>query len=135
MSMDAEIEYVIHLFLEDTLGKAERRYLAAHKTAAAFLFIVQMQFVSERGEVPGDGQRRRAGTEQCDLFAVWRKRPARHQAFDITLVVCSDPLKAANRHRFLLVDPSAPAGRFAGAVAGAAEDAGKHVRIPVDHVR
>ena len=58
---------------------------------------------------------------------------------DIALVVGSDALEAADRDGLglgliVLFDPSAPAGRFAGPIAGAAENAGEDVRLPVDHV-
>ena len=48
-------------------------------------------------------------------------------------VVGGDALQPADRDR-LAVDAAAPAGRLARAVAGAAEDAGEHVRLAVQHV-
>jgi hypothetical protein len=58
---------------------------------------------------------------------------------DVVLVVGGDALQAADRDRFGLLglcflDPAAPAGGLAGPVAGAPEDAGKHVGFPVHHV-
>ena len=53
---------------------------------------------------------------------------------DRVLVIRRDPLQAADRDR-LLLDPAAPAGGLAGAVADPAEDPREHVRLPVDHVR
>src|SRR5439155_18897288 len=50
---------------------------------------------------------------------------------DVALVVGGHPLQPADRHR-LLLDPAAPAGRLARPVAGAPEDAGKDVRLPID---
>ena len=55
------------------------------------------------------------------------------RARDVVLVVGGDALQAADRHR-LVLDAHAPAGRLARAVAGAPENARKHVRLPVDHV-
>src|SRR5258706_14381606 len=54
-------------------------------------------------------------------------------------MIGGNTLEAADRDRFglglvVLLDPSAATGRFAGAVAGAAENAGEDVRLPVDHV-
>src|SRR5207302_3054090 len=46
-------------------------------------------------------------------------------------VVGGNPFQPADRHR-LLLDPAAPAGRLARAIAGAPEDAGENVRLPVD---
>ena len=55
----------------------------------------------------------------------------RQIAADVALVVGRDALQPADRDR-LLLDPAAAAGRLARAVAGAAENAGKDVRFPVD---
>src|SRR5208283_3718538 len=52
---------------------------------------------------------------------------------DLTLQVGRHALQAANRHRFS-IHAGAAAGRFAGTVTRAAEDAGKYVRFPVHHV-
>ena len=57
----------------------------------------------------------------------------RQPVADVVLVVGGDALEPADRDR-LLLDAAAPAGRLAGAVAGASEDARKHIRMPVDHV-
>jgi hypothetical protein len=48
-------------------------------------------------------------------------------------VVCRYPLQAADGDR-LFVDSAAPAGGFAGPVADPAENSGKNVGNPVDHV-
>ncbi len=62
-----------------------------------------------------------------------------HARLDVALVVGGDALEAADRDRFgflavVFLDAAAPAGRFAGPVAGAPEDAGEDVGLPVDHV-
>ena len=56
------------------------------------------------------------------------------------LVVGGDALQAADGDRLglglvLLLHPAAAARRLARAVAGAAEDPGEDVRLPIDHVR
>ncbi len=56
-----------------------------------------------------------------------------HAAAHVLLEVGGDALEAADRDG-LLLDAAAAAGGLAGAVAGAAENAGKDVRLPVDHV-
>ena len=61
------------------------------------------------------------------------ERALRHQMLDLVLIIRSNALETADRDRFFL-NAAASASRFAGAVACAAQDAGKHVRIPVDHV-
>ena len=55
-------------------------------------------------------------------------------ARDVALAVGGDALQAADRDR-LFLHAAAPAGGLARAVAGAAENAGKDVRLPVDHDR
>src|SRR6185437_11378512 len=53
--------------------------------------------------------------------------------FDVVLEVGGNTLQPADRHRRLL-DAAAAAGGLAWAIAGASQDAGKHVRPPIDHV-
>ena len=57
----------------------------------------------------------------------------RQAVADVVLEVGGDALEPADRDR-LLLDAAAPAGRLAGPVAGAPENAREHVRLPVDHV-
>src|SRR5690606_30011766 len=62
-----------------------------------------------------------------------------HARAHVALVVGGHALEAADRDRLglravVLLDPPAPAGRLAGAVAGAAEDPREDVAVPVDHV-
>ena len=54
--------------------------------------------------------------------------------FDFIFIVRGDALQTTDRNRFF-IDASAAARRFARPIACASEDPGKHVRIPVDHVR
>src|SRR5262249_61937061 len=54
-------------------------------------------------------------------------------AGDVVLELGGDALEPADRRR-LLFDAPAPAGRLARPVAGAAENSGKHVGLPVDDV-
>src|SRR5205814_1529523 len=82
-------------------------------------------------EIACDGQRGRAGADQRDALAVLLLRDGRQISANVALVVGGDPLQPADRHR-LGFDPAAAAGRFARPVAGAAEDAGKDIRLPVD---
>jgi hypothetical protein len=55
--------------------------------------------------------------------------------FDIAFIIGSHALKAADGYRFFFLSQAASAtGRLAGSVAGTAQDAGEHIRFPVDHV-
>ena len=77
---------------------------------------------------------------QAMLLAVLLRRGLRHPGrLIVVLVVGGDALQAADRDRLglsplVLLDAAAPAGGLAGTVAGAAEDSGEDVRLPVDHV-
>jgi hypothetical protein len=53
---------------------------------------------------------------------------------DVVLIVSGDTLQTAYSNRFL-VDTPTPAGGFARTVASPAEYPGKHIGIPVDHIR
>ena len=57
-----------------------------------------------------------------------------HERFYVSFEIRGHPLQTANGNRFLF-HPYAPAGRFAGPVAGASQHAGKYVGFPIDHVR
>ncbi len=48
-------------------------------------------------------------------------------------MICRDTFQSTNRDR-LVLDPAAAAGGFAGSIANTAEDAGKDVGFPVQHV-
>ena len=92
MSMNAEVEDVIDLFVKHGFGQAKRRDLAEHKSAALVLLVKQMDLVAKRGQISCDCQRSRAGSDQRDLLAVRVERPLRHQVFDLALVVGGDAL-------------------------------------------
>src|SRR5207244_1464434 len=81
-----------------------------------------------------DGQGRRARTDQrdalADLFERWLGKKWR----DVVAKVGGNALQATDCHR-LSVYPAAAAGRLAGTVTGAAEDARKDVGFPVEEVR
>ena len=57
----------------------------------------------------------------------------RRRADVVVPMIGRDALQAADGHRFFF-DAAAAAGRLAGPVADAPEDAGEHVRVAVHHV-
>ncbi len=124
---------VADLLVDHRFGQAEARDLAADHAAAARLGIVEDDVVAERGEVARHGQRGRAGADQRDALAVAGFRRPRQAASDVFLVVGGDALQAADGDG-LVLDPSAPAGGLAGPVAGAPEDAGEDIGVPVHHI-
>ena len=90
-------------------------------------------FVAERHEVVGDGERRRAGADADDALAVLLLGRARQAIPDVVAVIGGDALQAADCDR-LGLDAPAAARRLARTVADAAENAGKNVRFTVDQV-
>ena len=54
--------------------------------------------------------------------------------FNFVFIIGGDTFQSTDRNR-LFVNASAPTSRLAWAVACSAEDPGKHIGIPVDHVR
>ena len=132
--LHAEVGDVGDLFVDDLLGEAKFRDLAADHAAGARVRIEHHQLVAERRQVACDGQRGGASADQRDSLAVRPfGRPGQTVA-DIALVVGGHTLQAADRYR-LLFYPATAAGWLAGAVAGAAKNAGEDVGVPVDHER
>src|SRR6202011_4007594 len=97
------------------------RNLRADHAARLGVLVEYGAVIAERGEIARDRERRRAASDQRDALAVHVEGGPRQPGANILLVVGSDALEAADRHRVLL-DPSAPAGRLAGPVAGAPEN-------------
>ena len=141
---DAQIEDVAGFLVDHFLRQAEPRHLGTHEAAWFGIGLKYGHPVAQRGEIAGDGQRRRPGADASDAPAVAAGSRRRHACADVALVVGGDALEPADGDRLgrggigpgtvVLLYPPAPAGRFAGAVAGAAEDAGKDVAAPIDHV-
>ncbi len=127
------LEDVVHFLVQHRQRQAERRYLAAHHAAAGELVVVDVDAVTQRREVAGHGERGRTSADQRNTLAVFRLGTFGMRSVISILVVGGDALEAADRHR-LLLHPAAPTGGFAGSVAGAPENARKHVGVPVDHV-
>jgi len=139
LEFDAEIQDVAHLFVDHFHRQAEARNLRPDHSARARVLIEYGNLVAERRKVARDGERRRPGADARDLPAVFLRGGLWHLSLHVALVVGSDALQAADRHRFRLLavvflDAAAPAGRLARAVAGAAENSRKNVGVPVDHV-
>jgi hypothetical protein len=89
--------------------------------------------IAERREIARDGEGGGAAAHQRDPLAVLVLGRARQARLDVAFVVRGDALEPADRNR-LVLDAAAPAGGLARPVAGAAENAGKHVGLPIEHV-
>src|SRR5882724_2563242 len=121
MRMDAEPEDVINFLVEHLLGQAKRRDLREHKPAALELLVKKMDLIPERGEITSYCERRRAGTDERDLFAIRLERALRHIWQRVVAKIRGYALEATDRDG-LFVDAAAAASRFAWAIARAAED-------------
>src|ERR1041385_7829634 len=130
---DAEIEDVTAFLVDDAVGQTEFRDLAADHAAGLRIAVEHHAMVADRREVACDRQRGGAAADQRDALAVLARRRLGQPVLDVVLVVGGDALEAADRHR-LILDAHAPAGRLAGAVAGAPEDPREHIGAPIDHV-
>ena len=132
--VDAHVEDVADLLVEDLLGQAERRDVDAHQAAGPRQLLEDRDLVAERHQVVGDRERRRArrrcSATRLPFFSIGRRR---QQVLDVAAMVGGDALQPADRDR-LAVDAPAPARRLARPVARAPEDAREHVRLAVEHV-
>ena len=70
MSINAHVENVIYLFIENGFGQPKGGDLAEHKTAAFFQLVEKMKLIAERCQISGNRQGSRSGTDEGDLFSV-----------------------------------------------------------------
>ena len=131
--LDAHVEDVACFLVEHAGRQAKHGNLAAHHAASLRLIVEDIDLVAEWHQVPGDGERGRPSTDQRDVLAVLAPGNLGHELDDAALVVSGGALQATDGHRIALDTPT-PAGRLARAVAGAPQDAGEDIRLPVDHV-
>src|SRR5581483_3836103 len=130
-----------HFLVNHRLRKTKVRDLRADEAAELGILVVDHDLIAEHGEIARHREGSGTTADTGDALAVLVRR-LRHALLDVAvLVVGSDALQAADRDGFLLaldqrlvLDAAAPAGRLAGAVAGAAQDPGEDVRLPIDHV-
>ncbi len=131
--LDAEIENVITFLVDHGFRQAEFRDLRAHHAAGFRILIEHDAFVAHRRKVARHGERGRAAADERYALAVLFLGGLRQAVADVILEVGGDALEPADRDR-LFLDAAAPAGGLARPVAGASEDARKHIRFPIDHV-
>ena len=131
--IDADVEDVADLFVQHGRGQAKGRDVVAHQASRHGLCFEYRALVPQRHQVVADRQRSGSRPDQGDFLAVLLLGCDRQAVGDVAAVIGGNAFQATNGHR-LLVEPPAPAGRLARAVADAAENAGKHVAFAVDHV-
>src|SRR5208282_1827332 len=125
---DAEIEDVVAFLVDHAFRQAEFRNLRAHHAAGRRVQVKHDAVVTHRREVARHGERSGAAADQRDALAVLAGGRFGQAGADVVLVVGGDALESADRDGVLL-DAAAPAGGLARSVAGASQNAGKHVRF------
>ena len=123
---------IAHFLIQHFFGQAEFGDLRADHAAGFSLAVKYNKIITKGGEIACNRHRGGASPDQRDPFAVFLFGHFGHAGGNITLIIGRDPFEAADRHRFFL-DAAAPTGWLAGAVAGAAQNARKHIGFPVDH--
>ena len=115
-NLDAHVDDVADLFVEDLFREPERRDVDAHQPAGPRQLLENRDLVAERHEIVGDRQRGRSGADEPDFLAVLHRRRRRQEVLDLVAIVGRDPLQAADGDR-LAVDarrggrPARRAGR------------------------
>ena len=133
MRMNAHVEDEIHFLVEHCFGQAETWNLAAHHAAAGDLFVEEVDFVTLRGEVTGNGQGGWATPDQGNFFAIFDQWNFWQPGLHIAFIIGSYPFEAANGHGFF-INPATAARGFTRPVAGTSQYTRKNVRLPIDHV-
>ena len=153
----ADVEDVADFLVDHFFRQTEARHLRAHEAAGFRIGFEHGDVITQRRQIARHGQRRGAGADACNTLAVHLCRRLGHAFGDTVfrLVVGGDTLQAADRYGFgfgfamltvfvrlrglaqldVAFFHTATAARgFARTVAGAAENAGEDIRLPVDHV-
>jgi hypothetical protein len=133
-NVDAHVQDDLGLFVEHSSGQAEFGNVRAHETAGYAVLLEDHDFVTERHEVVGDGERRGPRPDASNALAVLFAGNDGQSVSDVVSQVRGDALEATDRDG-AAVDAVAPTGRFARSVTGPAQDSGKDVGLTIEHVR
>jgi hypothetical protein len=131
--LDAHVENLVDLVHEDAFGQAEGGDVGAHQAARPVVLFEHDDFVAERHQVVRDGERGRARADTGDALSVfWLGILGRRS-------VMSSRRSAATRFRRQMATglPSTRPRRQAGSQGRSQvrpRIAGKHIRLPVEHV-
>ena len=133
LQIDAHIDDVVDLFVEDLGRKAETRNIGTHQSARRVECLEDRHLVAQRSKIVGDRQRRTAATDERHLLAITPLGPFRQPCRDVLAMIGRNSLEPADCNR-LLFHAAAAARRFTGAVAHAPEYSREHVRLAILHV-
>ncbi|GBF30345.1 hypothetical protein MnTg04_00286 [bacterium MnTg04] len=129
----AHVHDHVDFFVQHLGRQAKRRDIGAHQATGGIEFFENHNFVAHRQQVIGHRQRCAASTDHGNLFAILLLGRFRQAIADVVTQIGGDPFQATNGNRFFL-DPDTTASRLARPVADSAQDAGKHIRLPIQHV-
>ena len=129
----AHVDDVADFFIEHIGGKPECRNVGAHQSAGHAVLFEYGDLIAQRQQIIGHGQRRGPRADAGDPLAVFLARRFGQQRGDVVAIVGGDAFQPADGDR-LFLDAAAAAGRFAGPVANAAQNAGEHVGFAIHHV-
>jgi hypothetical protein len=132
-NLDAHVQDDLGLVVEHLGREAELGDVRSHQSAGLGELLEHDDLVAERHEVVGDSEPRGARADAGDSPAVLLGRDDGQALADVAPEVGGDALQSTDGY-WAPVDAVAPAGRLAGPVAGAAEDAGEHVGLAIEHV-
>jgi hypothetical protein len=127
------VDHVAALFVEHLCGETKRRDVDAHQPTGLRILFVNRDVVAVRQQVVGDRQRGGTGTDERHALAVLDGGRLGEKRRDLVAVVGRHALEATDGHG-LLLDAASPAGRLARAVADAAQNARKDIRLAVEEV-
>ena len=130
LELGTHADDVVDFPVEHFGGQAERRDVGAHQAAGHRQSLEDHHVVAQGQQVVGHRQGRGARADAGHALAVLLRRRLRQAVGVVVRQVGRHALQAADRDR-LVFHATAAAGRLAGPVADAAEDAGKNVRLAV----
>ena len=137
--LHAHVKDVAGFFVDHRFGQPKTRNLAADEAARLGLAVEYGDFVAQWCQIARHRQGCGPGPHADHALAVAGCNGG-HACFDVAaLVVGGHALQAADGYGLRLgvvafFHPAAPTGGLARPIAGAAQNAGKHVGHPVDHV-
>ena len=98
------------------------------------VLLEEHDFVAQGHQVVGYRQGSRTGPDQSHPLSVLLGRSFGQEMADLAFEIGGHSLEPANGHGLVTLQPTAPAGGFARAIAGASQDPREDVGLPIHHV-